>query len=246
MNTNKINELCSERGITLLQLSKKIGMSNSFYTTLKSGSLKVETLEKIAEALEVPVTVFFDIELPEVYENKITDLEKKLSETEEKLQTRQSIINLVLYSLKNITTRYRRLYLSPDELKANGYEDLQLFLNDTIESLSIILNSVRDQEVYNSGIWNKPFDIIHEKVIDVKDELSDMNVLNTRIQQRGQRRNEDKIQINKLKNPVVERIINELKDVQAKITDMKLPADKQENVKYNTLKKVAEIIKELE
>ena len=60
MNINKINELCSKRGITLLQLSKKIGMSNSFYTTLKTGSLKVETLEKIAEVLEVPITVFFD------------------------------------------------------------------------------------------------------------------------------------------------------------------------------------------
>ena len=102
MDINKINELCLKRGITILQLSKKIGMSNSFYTTLKAGSLKVGTLEKIAVALDVPVTAFFN-ESQETFDK--TELEKKIAELEKQLNENQ-------YSIKVVSTLILSMYIS--------------------------------------------------------------------------------------------------------------------------------------
>jgi len=84
MNYEKIKDLCYEIKITIPQLSKKIGMSNSFYTTMKSGSLKVETLEKISEVLGVHISVFFD----KPSSTKIEQLEERLAAIEEKLNQR--------------------------------------------------------------------------------------------------------------------------------------------------------------
>lgn len=113
MNINKINDLCLKRGITLLQLSKKIGMSNSFYTTLKTGSLKVETLEKIAEVLEVPIIVFFEDENEKWTKSSLIDEVKRLDEENEVLwnridelmetiRSKRSILRLTYNQLKSI------------------------------------------------------------------------------------------------------------------------------------------------
>jgi lambda repressor-like predicted transcriptional regulator len=49
-----------ERGWSMNYLIDKIGMTKAgFYTMLDKGSTKVETLEKIAEVLELPVYSFF-------------------------------------------------------------------------------------------------------------------------------------------------------------------------------------------
>ena len=58
----KIKELCYERKLTIPQLAENIGMSKSFYSTLKNDSLKVSTLLKIAEVFKVPASVFFELE----------------------------------------------------------------------------------------------------------------------------------------------------------------------------------------
>ena len=61
MDFDKIKSLCLNKRITIPELSEKIGMSRAgLYTTIKNQTITVTTLEKIAEALEVPVSVFFE------------------------------------------------------------------------------------------------------------------------------------------------------------------------------------------
>lgn len=60
MEYSKIRELCTSKGISIPQLAEKIGVSKGLYTAIKNETLTVSTLEKIAEALEVPVCTFFE------------------------------------------------------------------------------------------------------------------------------------------------------------------------------------------
>lgn len=55
----RIQEIARERGLTILEVAEKIGMSNGLYRTLRNKSLKVETLEKIAKVLNVDIEDFF-------------------------------------------------------------------------------------------------------------------------------------------------------------------------------------------
>lgn len=78
----KIKELCYDRKLTIPQLAEKIGMSKSFYSTLKNDSLKVSTLTKIADVLEAPVSAFFETEErndSELIRNKLTAAEENSS-----------------------------------------------------------------------------------------------------------------------------------------------------------------------
>lgn len=69
MNTfakNKINmelrikEVCQEKGITISKLGEMIGVKRSgMTTTVNRGNPTVETLSKIADALNVPITDLF-------------------------------------------------------------------------------------------------------------------------------------------------------------------------------------------
>ena len=60
MDFELIKNLCIEKKITIPELSERIGMSKAgLYTTIKNQTISVTILEKIAEVLEVPVTVFF-------------------------------------------------------------------------------------------------------------------------------------------------------------------------------------------
>ncbi len=61
MNYNKIRELCVDKRISLRKLAAKIEMSQpGFMRMLKSESMSVSTLEKIAKALKTPPGDFFD------------------------------------------------------------------------------------------------------------------------------------------------------------------------------------------
>ena len=83
------------------------------YVALKENSLRIDTLERIAKALEVPVTIFFsdesnnlDIgELNIEIENlklKNKDLETRIYNNENLSKMRQSIIRLIYIHLKSL------------------------------------------------------------------------------------------------------------------------------------------------
>ena len=64
----RIKELIKEKGITLLELSEQIGMKSANLSVALSdkGNPTIATLEKIAVALNVPVT--------ELFEQPVTDI----------------------------------------------------------------------------------------------------------------------------------------------------------------------------
>ena len=61
----KIRAECRKRRIRIYALSAEIGLTEAgFYKMLSVGSIKVRTLEKIAKVLDLPMTWFFEKELP--------------------------------------------------------------------------------------------------------------------------------------------------------------------------------------
>ena len=82
MNYNKITEIATDRRISIPQLAEKIGMSKrGLYVALKENSMRIDTLEKIAKVLEIPISVFFD----SGNENEPGEILKKLETAKENL-----------------------------------------------------------------------------------------------------------------------------------------------------------------
>lgn len=55
----RISEICREKGITQQSLSKKLGITYQSLHSAISGNPKLETLQNIADALEVDITELF-------------------------------------------------------------------------------------------------------------------------------------------------------------------------------------------
>ena len=65
MYYERLVEICRQHGTTPSALLKKIGLSTSKVTAWKNGaSPKTDVLEKLAQALNVPVSAFFDSTAP--------------------------------------------------------------------------------------------------------------------------------------------------------------------------------------
>ncbi len=59
-NLKLIKKLCVDKNITIVDLSMKVGITPvGLHRIINTNSTKVDTLEKIANILEVPITVFF-------------------------------------------------------------------------------------------------------------------------------------------------------------------------------------------
>jgi transcriptional regulator with XRE-family HTH domain len=64
-NLLKIRELAKVKKITIRELAKKIGVRDgAIHKIIQKGSTNTTTLEKIAKVLDVPVSYFFDDEIP--------------------------------------------------------------------------------------------------------------------------------------------------------------------------------------
>ena len=60
-NLLKIKALCKERKIDIGELSQKIGITpQAMHKLIRNGSTSIITLEKIADVLSVPASIFFD------------------------------------------------------------------------------------------------------------------------------------------------------------------------------------------
>ena len=79
INLLKIKELCEKKNIKLKELAEMIGITPEGITNIiKTNSTKIDTLERIAGILNVPVTYFFDIEYKPEPDGKIDILEEKI------------------------------------------------------------------------------------------------------------------------------------------------------------------------
>jgi len=88
---SRIEELCAERGISLIDLAKKIDISPpGLYRSIKNESMKIATMEKIAHALRVPIFDFFTPSLikaiSEPLEEDIRKKENEISELKKSLE----------------------------------------------------------------------------------------------------------------------------------------------------------------
>ena len=55
----RIKEVCKEKGITVSQLAEKMGIKQESLSRAINGNPTLETLERIANALEVDITELF-------------------------------------------------------------------------------------------------------------------------------------------------------------------------------------------
>jgi transcriptional regulator with XRE-family HTH domain len=56
----RIKEICKEKGITLQDLSERLGINYQSLHSAMTGNPKLETLLNIAEKLDVPITELFE------------------------------------------------------------------------------------------------------------------------------------------------------------------------------------------
>ena len=77
--SEKIKELTEQQGASLQWLAQKIGMTKAgFYRMIDGNSFKVDTLQKIADALEVPIVLFFGVDGGEEKRNEALQRENEL------------------------------------------------------------------------------------------------------------------------------------------------------------------------
>ena len=57
----RVKELCREHGLTMNELAEQMGMKRESLSRAVNGNPTLETLEKIAEALGVPITELFEV-----------------------------------------------------------------------------------------------------------------------------------------------------------------------------------------
>ncbi len=110
MDYKKIDKALKDSGITQTEFLKKIGLTRAGYVkAIKNRSLKVSTLQRISEALNVPISHFFPgFEAYPQSLKKMSQLEQKNRELSETLQT-------VKVKLKNIYNAYFNFLLNLTE-----------------------------------------------------------------------------------------------------------------------------------
>jgi len=58
----RVKEICKEKGITIGDLAERMQMARESLSRAINGNPTLDTLEKISQALDVPVSNLFDIE----------------------------------------------------------------------------------------------------------------------------------------------------------------------------------------
>lgn len=143
MIADKIKEICSEKRMTIPQLAEKIGMSKGFYTTLKNNTLRVDTLLKIAEVLEVPVSTFFEDENDQWPKSKLIEEVKKLDEEKVRISKENEYLLEIIRAKRGTLRRtYTSLNFLIDTLKPERNKTA----NDELKNLSFVL-TVRIKEI---------------------------------------------------------------------------------------------------
>lgn len=119
-NLAKIAELYKSKGITLKFLAQKVGMtSTGLIHAMKTDKIKLENLEKIAAALEVPITYFYDdqnkntpIKMEHNGNGNIINFEQQKSNTElqkeiDALRREIALLNEIIKGKNELLDTYR-------------------------------------------------------------------------------------------------------------------------------------------
>jgi transcriptional regulator with XRE-family HTH domain len=166
----RIKDLCYDHKMTIPQLAEKIGMSSSFYSTLKRDSLKVSTLIKIAEVFEVPVSMFFEpdcspapteiqLEL-EVAKANLAELNKSYSELKAKydnlFELKTLNENLVESMRKDMVKNDKLMYLA--YVQIHGLQAIaEKHIITSILAAHPEIDEIKDTELLQKHINKDPF-----------------------------------------------------------------------------------------
>ena len=179
MNYNKITEVLADKHLSVPQLAQKIGMSKrGLYVGIKENSLRIDTLEKIADALEVTVTVFFDedqianskseLQLREEIERLTSENDLnilKVKELQESLKDKKSIINLTYSHVITALNLYRDFIaeIKPDYDKISIQElaFIEKFEVKIIDQLRLLIKSSDLDKMYDLDSYMN-FSIKHD------------------------------------------------------------------------------------
>jgi len=103
MNFNKIREYCEEKKITIAVLASQIGISEpGLYQVFRNKSMKVDVLEKIAEALNVPIWSFFDLDPVTPLNLEVEKLREKNEELDKALDAKQNVLNFHINKVEEL------------------------------------------------------------------------------------------------------------------------------------------------
>ncbi len=67
----KVEQIRISKGVTKKHIAEKCGHTPAWYTDIVKGrSIKVDTLQKVADALDVDIRIFFEKELSVTHKNE--------------------------------------------------------------------------------------------------------------------------------------------------------------------------------
>lgn len=107
-----INQLLRQRGMMKKDLLEKLGWkSQSQLKQVMFGNPTVQTLELVADALSVPIGIFFDQELKEgessIFNESITVLEERVIQQDRLLEERERHIENLEKTINILTKGYK-------------------------------------------------------------------------------------------------------------------------------------------
>lgn len=141
MNYKAIKELCDTKRISLPDLSEQVGLSKTgLYKTIANSSMKVDTLERIAEVLEVPIFIFFYKQGD--FAEKLLDFVSKDIETEIRKPV-QDEINLLKNQVNDLINE-KMLYQK--ELEALMREHIELQANVINHGFAFLISAGKEKK----------------------------------------------------------------------------------------------------
>lgn len=63
----RVKEVCKEKGVTLAEVASKIGIAQASLSKMLGGNPTIGTLEKISDALNVPITELFSTDKQDLF-----------------------------------------------------------------------------------------------------------------------------------------------------------------------------------
>jgi len=164
-NLSLIRHLCEERKITLKELAEAISISqNGLQRIIKDNSTRIDTLEKIADYLSVPITDFFKKDKNEIllineYQEKIQELENKTAVLAEQLKEKSMILDMLIKAEAII--QYNLSY--PKEERGVGYK------TDFNDPLSMLADLKKFKRIDPSN-YDKMEKLLKEKLSELENK----------------------------------------------------------------------------
>ena len=193
MNFRYIADLCEQRRISIPELAEKIGISKpGLYRSIQNKSMKIDTLEKIAKALDTPVYYFFLNEdnpageasrIPDFLredvdkeiENAIEITNKLLVDKIKYFSDRINILNLRLFTYLDFRKLAKRSLTNPRSTERNAE------VSDMVQSLSNfigLLELIDDKKLIEGRNDDNKRLIANRKVKSDNEELTDEELIN--------------------------------------------------------------------